>query len=136
MRGRGAAIILGVMLIATGSALVPEADAAKPRRPPPPPPAPVVAIYGDSLIADAVQFIDFFFGYSGYTVEHHEFAGAALCDYFSSYSHERPAVTHVVMAFTGNAFSACMQGRDWLTAYREDATRAAQIYVFEGKRVI
>src|SRR5262245_30955239 len=131
MRGKRPVIAAAASLLVAGFLVTatpaPPAGAAKP----------TVVIYGDSLIGDAIQYVDYFFGMFGrYRVIHREQAGAALCDYFRSYETEPPDVTVVVIAFTGNAFTPCMQNRDWLTAYQQDAEYAARVYGFERKRVV
>jgi hypothetical protein len=63
--------------------------------------------------------------------------GTAVCDWFEDIDVQlqewKPTVA--VLAFSGNAVSECMQGRDVNTAYRQDTTKAVLMLISAGLQV-
>lgn len=81
----------------------------------PAPPAPVhetVDLFGDSLGYQAEPYLDMFFAETGnYTVSNNTYGGTATCDWLSrmaAAAAEHPQAA--VLVFSGNAFTACMDG--------------------------
>ncbi|WP_243407713.1 hypothetical protein, partial [Frankia canadensis] len=64
--------------------------------------------------------------------------GTAPCDWLTDIRDQvrrwRPTV--VALAFSGNQGTACMQGRDLITAYRQDVTEAVRLLTDYGADVI
>lgn len=96
-------------------------------------------VYGDSLtweaqagIEAAVQSV-----MPDTTVDVSAKRGIALCDalpWMERDAGRAPSV--VVIAFVGNHFTPCMEGRDTLAAYREDLSAALALWSARGARVV
>jgi hypothetical protein len=79
------------------------------------PPAPAhetVDLFGDSLGYQTAPYVDLFFAEAGnYSVSNNTFGGTATCDWLPKMA--AAAATHpraVVLVFSGNAFTPCMDG--------------------------
>lgn len=96
-------------------------------------PAPVVAVYGDSLVDAASDYLGWFYGIRGMVVEFHYWGGTAPCDFFGDMrSWPTPAIA--VMLFGGNTLTQCTQNRGTPEqVYAEDFETAASI--FESRAV-
>jgi hypothetical protein len=112
------------------------AEAAEPR----------VVLYGDSLSSESQGYFAEFLMRHGITdVITRTFGGTALCDYLGAMRQDaadfRP--TTVVIEFSGNAFTPCMQdengaavtGDDYFDRYRDAATEALRIFAPSGTHV-
>lgn len=126
MWSRAAAL---VALLAGVVCLAPTARAAD---------APRVLVYGDSLTAEAAPYVHGFArDVGGVAALVRGAPGGATCDLFDLMGydgrHERPAV--VVIQFSGNNITRCMQGADgkplqgeaWLAKYRADTMHAIEL---------
>jgi hypothetical protein len=74
-------------------------------------PRPRIMLFGDSLAQEAADYFGFFGGLGGADVRMAVHGGTAICDWFDEMVHAvhdfRPDA--VVLAFTGNALTPCMQ---------------------------
>nr|MDT0667123.1 hypothetical protein [Micromonospora sp. DSM 115978] len=86
-----------------------------------------IVLWGDSLAWEAQDAFGQVAHTAGADVRVRAFGGTAICDWFDDIDVQLDdwAPTTSVLAFSGNAMSSCMQGRDVATAYRHDATTAA-----------
>ena len=95
-----------------------------------------VALFGDSLAAQAAPYLTFVLGLNGdATVDAHTLGGTAVCDWLPAMqqvaSSEHPAA--VVLEFSGNALTPCMHGYTPYTAsywakYASDMSRAVALF--------
>jgi len=107
---------------------------------------PRIVLYGDSLSSESQGFFAEFLIRNGITdVQTRSFGGTALCDYLDD-MREDAAVLHpttVVIEFSGNAFTPCMQdangtpvtGDEYFARYRDAATEALRIFAPSGTHV-
>jgi hypothetical protein len=100
---------------------------------------PRIALWGDSLAWEAQDaFARTVRQHSRAAVLVHTFGGTAACDWLDDMRTQarkwKPTVA--VLAFSGNTTSACMRGRDMLTAYRKDVTKAVRMLTGTGARVL
>jgi hypothetical protein len=105
----------------------------------------LVVVYGDSLVAEALPYLNFLGSFGG-SIDVHTWGGTATCDWFPdmfrTLPQKRPAV--VVLAFSGNALTRCMetpsgaplQGAAYLAAYRRNTEAAVAIATASGARVV
>ena len=125
-----------VTLTAPAPAAVNAEEAAEPR----------VVLYGDSLSAESQGYFAEFLIRNGVTdVQTKSFGGMALCDYLDAMRQDAAQLhpTAVVIEFSGNAFTPCMQNADgtpltgdqWLARYRDAATEALRIFAPSGTHV-
>ena len=107
---------------------------------------PVVVLYGDSLSWEArEQFTAAFAGHPEAQVVTRTFGGTAICDWLDSMRADAASLAPgaVVIEFSGNALTACMQdatgqalsGDAYLARYRADAEAAVGIFEPIGTRV-
>lgn len=110
---------------------------------PPRPGAPRIALYGDSLISEAGQDFESLAKLSSASVQVHAFPGTSPCNYFTSMAAAakdwHPTVA--MLAFTGDAFTACMDGVQvgtsaYFTKYKDDTQTAISIFRSIGAKVI
>lgn len=99
-------------------------------------PAPVVAVYGDSLVDAASDYLGWFYGIRGMTVEFHYWGGTAPCDFFSDMrSWPTPAIA--VILFGGNTLTQCTQNRGTPEqVYAEDFETTASIFESRGVELV
>ncbi|EIV93597.1 hypothetical protein [Frankia sp. QA3] len=100
---------------------------------------PRVAMWGDSLAWEAGTAFSRTVRADGHSeVLVRTWGGTAACDWLSDIRDQarrwRPTVA--ALAFSGNQWTPCMQGRDLLTAYREDVTRAVELLTGRGAEVV
>jgi hypothetical protein len=121
----GAIVVLLILVIGVVAA---PADAR--RRPPRPrtaPAAPVVAVYGDSLIVEAADAIRFVVGDRA-QVRVQAMGGTAWCDWLGTFAGlTGPAPKAIVFGFSGNNLTPCTggaAGADLADRYRDDALAA------------
>ncbi|MBX6390173.1 MAG: hypothetical protein IRZ08_14465 [Frankia sp.] len=98
-----------------------------------------VVLWGDSLAWEAREPFRRAAAAAGDTaVMLRTYGGTAPCDWLDDIRRQsrrfRPEVA--VLAFSGNAGSDCMRGRDLSTAYREDVTAAVRQLARQGTRVL
>jgi hypothetical protein len=107
---------------------------------------PRVVLYGDSLSSESQGYFADFLARNGITdVLTNSFGGTALCDYLDAMRQDAVAFrpTTVVIEFSGNAFTPCMQagngapatGDDYFTRYRDAAAEALRIFAPSGAHV-
>jgi len=104
---------------------------------------PRVALFGDSLSWEAEPYFTSLVDATGETaLIHDSFGGTAICDWFSR-MREVEAQNHpkgVVLQFSGNALTPCMEGyvpytASYLEKYRIDTEKALDIFVPGGAHV-
>jgi len=107
---------------------------------------PRVALYGDSLSSESQSYFAEFLMRNGVTdVLTNSFGGTAPCDYLDEMRQDVAAFrpTAVVIEFSGNAFTECMQdangtpvtGDEFFARYRDAATEALRIFAPSGAHV-
>jgi hypothetical protein len=155
LRASLTAFVAGLVLAACSAALplAPRPLAPAPGVTPPPvaTPAPatprggLVVVYGDSLVAEALPYLNLL-GEAAGSIDVHTWGGTAICDWFpdmfSTLPRRRPAV--VVLAFSGNALTRCMetptgvplQGAAYIAKYRQDTEAAVAIARASGAQVV
>ena len=108
--------------------------------PPPPPPPPSVVVYGDSLAAEAESELRARLTalLADHTIEIRSFAGTAQCDWHQWMQDDAAAlsIVGVVISFTGNRTTTCMDGRDAVAAYTADANWAVDFWSGKGVPVM
>ncbi|WP_420849138.1 hypothetical protein [Parafrankia soli] len=100
---------------------------------------PRIVLWGDSLAWEARDSFTAAAGKDGVTrTTTRTWGGTALCDWFTDMRNQarRWDPTVAVLSFSGNTASECMHGRDLITAYREDATKAVDILTRRGIDVV
>jgi hypothetical protein len=109
---------------------------------PPEPPRARIALYGDSLAAQAQTYFDFSVLTAGAAVENDTLGGTAICDALPEMATDaqtfRPDA--VVIEFSGNTLTPCMAGiqgasQALLDRYSQDATAAIGIFRAVGAHV-
>ena len=107
---------------------------------------PRIVLYGDSLSSESQGYFAEYLIRNGVTdLQTRTFGGTALCDYLGA-MREDAAVFHpttVVIEFSGNAFTPCMQdangtpvtGDEFFARYRDAATEALRIFAPSGTHV-
>jgi hypothetical protein len=110
---------------------------------PPRPGLPRIALYGDSLVSEAGPDFARLAELAGASVQVHTFPGTALCDYFASMAAAAKEwhPTVALLAFTGDSFTACMDGvqvgtTQWITKYKDDTRTALSIFRSTGAKVV
>jgi len=108
--------------------------------PPPPPPSGTVIVYGDSLITEAsgeleARFPDFV---PNRILVVRAFGGTAQCDFTNSMMGDADSldVIAVVIAFSGNNLTPCIQNRPFAQGYEADAEWAADFWRGRGVPVV
>ncbi len=112
--------------------------------PAPKPPPLRVEVWGDSVAAQASDYIGFYLGLSGkVTTRIHTFPGSAMCDWFPDMRSEsnlsNPAGFHpqaVIIQFSGDAFTPCMKasngvaysGQGLINKYAADSAYVASLF--------
>jgi len=107
---------------------------------------PVVILYGDSLAFEAADsFVGAFAGKPGVQVLTRTDGGTAICDWFDAMRRDAATLAPgaVVLEFSGNALTPCMQGTDgkalsgeaYWEHYRADAQTAISIFAPARSRV-
>ena len=73
---------------------------------------PTIMIYGDSLMAQAENDLNFQFALNNIHSVTHDYGGTALCDWSSAIISDAEVVhpKYVVIEFSGNARTECMSG--------------------------
>ncbi|ABD10418.1 hypothetical protein ThrDRAFT_03767 [Frankia casuarinae] len=100
---------------------------------------PRVALWGDSLAWEAGDAFDEAARADGGTaVLVRTWGGTAPCDWLMDIRDQarRWRPTTAVLVFSGNQVTPCMQGRDLVTAYREDVTKAVTMLTNQGIEVV
>ena len=97
-----------------------------------------VVLWGDSLAFEsAATFKATVEAQTGATVLTRTWGGTAVCDWFQDMVVQlrewKPTIA--VLAFSGNTVSECMQDRDVVTAYRQDASEAVLLLTSAGVQV-
>jgi hypothetical protein len=106
---------------------------------------PLVILYGDSLAWEAEDaFVDAFAGLPYVQVLTRTYGGTAICDWFDEMQADAAlAPGAVVLEFSGNALTSCMQDADgrgltdaaYWVHYRADAENAIAIFASTNTRV-
>jgi hypothetical protein len=114
---------------------------------PPPPPAPTVIVYGDSFLTQAQAYVAAHAAPAGWRVLLRQYPGSALCDWLPGSTsgpgpnmgqdlETVPDIRAVVVVFTGNMLSQCVQGRgDQVAVYTADSDIAAAFWKAYGVSV-
>jgi hypothetical protein len=111
-----------------------------------PPATPTVVLYGDSLAWESQDFFRAALNAAGITDVHSEtFGGTAICDWLDQMRADAITLhpTAVVLEFSGNALTRCMQGPDgqalsgvaYWEHYRADAQAAISIFASAHSRI-
>ena len=98
-----------------------------------------VALWGDSLAWEAQDdFSADVTAAGGTSLLLHTYGGTAPCDWLSDIRKQSRSwhPTVAVLAFSGNAGTACMKGRDVDTAYRADVRAAVARLTRDGAKVL
>lgn len=131
---------LSAVLVVLGFLGAPAALAARRAAPPPPPPPkPFVLLYGDSLVQESSWYArDLLANVAKVDGVVVGAPGGATCDLLPRMraDAQRYRPTAVVIAFSGNAFTPCMQdrngeptrGQEWLARYRAATVEAVSIF--------
>lgn len=125
--------------IAIASLTAPGAQASVPR--------PRIVLYGDSLAWEARNYFVWSATYGGGIARARTYGGTATCDWIRTIRSELAAepVSVVVLAFSGNALTPCMQdpetglpltGDEFLEAYDRATRRVIRIAREHGARVV
>jgi hypothetical protein len=150
-----AAVCLGVILMVAAMPSL-QAMGLEPNRPiietapaqrsgPQPPRSrlPRIALYGDSLVSESGQDFVSLATLSGASVQVHSFPGVSTCDYFTSMAAVSQGwhPTVAILAFTGDTFTACMDGvqmgtSQYFTKLRDDTKTAILIFRSVGAKVM
>jgi hypothetical protein len=104
---------------------------------------PRIALYGDSLVSEAGLDFSSLARLSGASAQVHTFPGTSPCDYFTSMATVAQTwhPTVAVLAFTGNAFTACT-GRhpvgtsQYFATFTKETRTAISIFRSVGAKVI
>lgn len=131
--------LIATLLFAGLLAGAPAASAALRPAPPPPPPPPFVLLYGDSLVTESSWYArDLLQNVARVGGVVTDAPGGATCDLLPRMrvDVQRYRPTAVVIAFSGNAFTPCMQDRNgeplrgqaWIDAYRRYTIEAITIF--------
>ncbi len=139
-----AAAGVGAMLLSAAVPGLPAAGAQGAAAPPVGRSGPArIVLYGDSLVSEAGQDFAFLGTRAGAAVQVYTFPGTSPCNYFSSMTSVATSwhPTVAVLAFTGNAFTPCMDGVQVGTAayfneYREQTTTAISTFRGAGAAVV
>ena len=124
LRRLGLGVVVVVLLLA---ACDPE-----PEPPPPPPPTGTVVVYGDSLVTESVAVLyerfPVFVPNTNLVVRPH--GGAAQCDFHDQMTADADEldVVAVVIVFSGNHMTPCIEDRPYVDAYTADAEWAAALW--------
>jgi hypothetical protein len=98
---------------------------------------PRIVLWGDSLAWEAQDAFVRTAQAGGADVLVQAWGGTAICDWLDDMRVQlrkwKPTVA--VLSFSGNRISSCMQGRDPLAAYRDDATAATKLLTKAGVAV-
>ncbi len=98
---------------------------------------PRVVLWGDSLASESQDAFTRAARRDGADVLVRAWGGTAICDWLDDMRVQarkwKPTVA--VLTFSGNGRSPCMQGRDKLRAYEEDATAAVDLLTAAGVQV-
>ncbi len=97
---------------------------------------PVVVLYGDSLAWEARDsFTQTLAAHPGMQVVTRTFGGTAICDWLATMADDAASLTPgmVVVEFSGNSFTPCMQGGDGLPL---DATAVTERYRADAATVV
>lgn len=99
---------------------------------------PRVLLWGDSLAWESQEVFVRAARAEGADARVRTFGGTALCDWLTDIDRQTRewAPTTAVLAFSGNAATPCMRGRDLMAAYRADATTAASRLAAAGTHVV
>ena len=116
-------------------------DGSVPELPPPGPPR--IDLYGDSQASESGQDFAFLAGNSGASVRVRTFPGTATCDFLPSMVADAQdwQPTAAVLAFSGDAFTPCMEGYQlgtpqYFEKYQADTQTAISIFRSVGTKVI
>lgn len=104
-----------------------------------PPPAPVVAIYGDSLVNSSGVYLETSLGAAApnHQVLNRNRWGSAVCDWLGQMRTDSAQdVDVVVLAFFGNMGTPCTADSTRTERYAEDATVAVELWQARGTKVI
>jgi len=124
LRRLGLGLIVVVWLLA---ACDPE-----PEPPPPPPPTGTVVVYGDSLVVESVAVLyerfPVFVPNTNLVVR--AYGGTAQCDFHDQMTADADEldVVAVVIAFSGNHITPCIEDRPYVEGYTADAEWAAALW--------
>jgi hypothetical protein len=109
----------------------------------PPPGPPRIAVYGDSQAAEATPALEMLASQAGASIRIHAFGGLAVCDDLGAMAADAATLqpTAVIIDFSGNNFTRCMQGYalgspQYLAKYAADVRAAIAVFRPEGARVI
>jgi hypothetical protein len=98
---------------------------------------PRIVLWGDSLAWEAQDAFVRTAQAGGADVLVQAWGGTAICDWLDDMRVQlrkwKPTVA--VLSFSGNRMTSCMQGRDLLAAYRDDATAATTLLTEAGVTV-
>ena len=143
--GLGIGMVLGTATAANARTKQPRTVAPQVTRPAPLT-KPLVVLYGDSLAFEAADsFVAAFAVEPDVQVITRTYGGTAICDWLGSMRDDAEALAPgaVVLEFSGNALTACMQGLDgnrlsgdaYWDRYHTDAETAIDIFVPTHTRV-
>lgn len=95
-----------------------------------------VLVYGDSIMSSCRDYLGWFYGARGLTMDFRPFPGVGVCDQLEA-MRTAPLARVVVLAHIGNMITACTQGRGTQEqVYREDLDKAAKIFKDRGQRAL
>jgi hypothetical protein len=135
----------GYWLVGVNGSVDPFGHAAQEGSVPALPPAgpPRIAVYGDSLVAEATPALTMLAAADGAALRIHAFGGVAICDDLPVMAADAVSwqPTAVILVFSGDDFTRCMNGDvlgtpRYYAKYRADAAAAIAVFRPEGARVI
>jgi hypothetical protein len=104
---------------------------------------PRIALYGDSLVSEAGQDFESLAELAGASVQVHSFPGTSPCNFFTSMAAAAKEwhPTVAMLAFTGDAFTTCMDGVQvgtppYFTKYEDDTRTAISIFRSVSAKVV
>jgi hypothetical protein len=131
---------MGLSLVVAAFLLAAACDPEPEPPPPPPPPSGYVIVYGDSLISEALGELEArfpeFMPNRLLLIRH--MGGTAQCDFNDDMVEDANSleVVAVVIAFSGNNLTPCIQSRPFESAYAADADWAAEFWQGRGVPVV
>jgi len=119
-------LVIGAFLLAACG------EEPDPPPPPPPPPPPVIAVYGDSLMVESFEATRTRLAevLPGWDVLQRTWGGTAQCDWHDDMQADAASsnIKAVVIAFSGNYLTPCIQSRPLAEGYMSDANWALDFW--------
>lgn len=107
---------------------------------PPAPVRPTVLVYGDSVVRESFPMLAFELNavLPGYQAVDNSFPGTALCDWLPNMAgpDNRPGVRLVILAYSGNDQTPCVDGHDYTTTWFLSYETALSEWTTRGVHVI